>query len=507
VTTLPVGSGHMSPRRAEMRALRIAQETAAHVPAYARFLRLAGYDPSRLRSFADFQDLPVVDKDAYLARYALEQRCRRGELARAHIVTLSSGTTSTPTLWPRFPEQDAVQIEGFTDILHEHLRIRDRWTLMVVTLAMGSWVAGTMVAEMGQRMFAQPGMRGTVVTPGLNQDETLRFLEQLGPHYDQTFIMGYAAPMAAMLEEGQRRGIDWSVLNLTLSSGSEYVSDGQRERLAQLLGKDLDRLEGFVGLFASSEAGGIIGYESHLCLLVRRLCARTPGLAEALFDSPVVPSLDQYNPLNAFLETHDGQILLTTRGGVPLVRYNTHDRGGILSMEEMVLRCRTFGYDLQAELAARGFGPEYYRPLPFVYVFGRSDAVTVHGANVYADQLTDLLAQQVLRATNSGHFRVATLDQPDGHTLLRLEIELNAGIEGSAALGALYERSIVQGLRRISSEFRAAYEVAGGRIEVEVELVPFGRFALTGAKHRYIERQPTALAAQPAPSADGAHVG
>ena len=38
-------------RRAEVRALRVAQEAAAHVPAYARFLRLAGYDPAKAPEF------------------------------------------------------------------------------------------------------------------------------------------------------------------------------------------------------------------------------------------------------------------------------------------------------------------------------------------------------------------------------------------------------------------------------------------------------------------------
>ncbi len=492
-----------SPRQAETRALRIAQEAVAHVPAYARFLRLAGYDPNRLRSFADFRELPIMDKANYLARYPLEQRCRRGELARAHIVTLSSGTSGPPTFWPRFPEQDALQIANFTEVLQEHIRIRERWTLMVVNLAMGSWVAGTMLAEMGQRMFSQPGMRGTVVTPGLNQEETLRFIQQLAPHYDQTFIFGYAGPMTAMLEEGQRRGIDWPALNVTVSSGSEYVSEGQRERLAQLLGKDLDRLEAFVGFFASSEAGGVIGYESRLCLLIRRLCVRTPGLAEALFGSPIVPSLNQYNPLNTFLEIHDGEILLTTRGGVPLIRYNTHDRGGLLSLEELTIRCRAFGIDLRQELQARGFGPEYFRPLPFMYAFGRSDAVTVHGANVYVDQVTDILAQPALRGSNTGHFRMAALDRPDGHTVLHLQVELSAGVEASDALRALYELSVLRGLRRVNSEFQSAYEASAGRIEVAVDLLPHGHMALTGPKHRYIVREPSALATRSTPDGNG----
>jgi phenylacetate-CoA ligase len=503
VTTL--SPERFSPRQAETRALRVAQEAAALVPAYGRFLRLAGYDANRLRSFADFGALPVMDKASYLTRYPVEQRVRRGELARAHIVTLSSGATGTPTLWPRFPDQDAAQLSTLIAIYQEHLRIKERWTLLIVANAMGAWVGGTIVAETGQRIFSTPGIRGTVVTPGLNQEEALRFVEQLSRHYDQTFVIGYAAPMASMLDEGQRRGIDWPALNVTLCSGSEYVSEGQRERLAQLLGKDLDRLEGFFGIFGSSEGGGAIGYESRLCLLIRRLCARTPGLADALFDSPIVPSLNQYNPVSHFLEIHDGEILLTARGGVPLIRYNTHDRGGLLTMDEVVARCRSFGYDLRQELAARGLGPEYLRPLPFMYAFGRSDAVTIHGANVYVDQLTDVLTQPALRGSNTGHFRLAGENHPDGRATLRVEVELSAGVPASEELSALYQHSVVQGLQRVSAEFRSAYESARGRIDVEVALLPFGSFALTTPKHQFLVRKPDLLASARAPSGANGH--
>ncbi|HLH27240.1 MAG TPA: hypothetical protein VK066_32370 [Chloroflexota bacterium] len=503
MTTLPVSSEHFSPRRAETHALRVAQEAAALVPAYGRFLRLAGYDANRLRSFADFAALPVMDKASYLTRYPIEQRVRRGELARAHIVTLSSGATGSPTLWPRFPDQDAAQLDTLINIYQEHLRIKERWTLLIVANAMGAWVGGVLVAETGQRMFSQPGIRGTVVTPGLNQEEALRFVEQLSRHYDQTFIIGYAGPMATMLEEGQRRGIDWPALNVTVCSGSEYVSEGQRERLAELLGKSLDRLEGFFGVFGSSEGGGALGYESRLCLLIRRLCARTPGLTDALFDSPVVPSLNQYNPVNTFLEVQNGEILLTARGGVPLVRYNTHDRGGLLSMDEVVARCRAFGYDLRQQLQARGFGPEYFHPLPFMYAFGRSDAIMIHGANVYVDQLTEVLTQPALRSSNTGHFRLAGENHPDGRATLHLQIELSAGVPATEELTALYHHSVVQGLQRVSTEFRSAYEMAHGRIAVEIELMPFGSLALTTPKHQYLVRKPDLLAGTGAPG--GAH--
>ena len=102
--------------------------------------------------------------------------------------------------------------------------------------------------------------------------------------------------------------------------------------------------------------------------------------------SPVLPSLNQYNPLRSFLQIENGEVLLTIRGAVPLVRYNTHDRGGLLTLKDVEARCLAHGYDLLGE-SSPGSGPNAYRPLPFLYVFGRSDAVIVHGTNIYRDDV------------------------------------------------------------------------------------------------------------------------
>jgi phenylacetate-CoA ligase len=201
-----------------------------------------------------------------------------------------------------------------------------------------------------------------------------------------------------------------------------------------------------------------------------------------------MPSVNQYHPLHAFLQVEAGEILLTMRGAVPLVRYNTHDRGGILTLQEVLMRCRDAGYDLPDELRARGFGPEALRPLPFLYTYGRSDAVTVHGANVFTDEVAHVLAQPELAASTTGNFRLAAATEPDGRAALQVEVELRPAVEATEALREQYQRGILEGLQRTNSEFRNAYHTGQRHLRVEVAFVPFGGFAQTGVKHQFLVR-------------------
>jgi phenylacetate-CoA ligase len=496
--SLPTSGSAVAARQAEVRALRVAQEAAAQVPAYARFLRLAGYDATRLRTFADFCGLPPVDKTSYLERYPLDQRCRRGDLARAQAVTLSSGSSGHATLWPRYPDQMPGLVAALSGMFEEHFRIRERQTLMVLAQAIGPWGFGTSVASVAHYLFGPGGVRGTLVTPGLDQTELFRFVEALGPHYDQTLLVSYPAVLPGLLEAGIERGIDWPALSVGFFTSGEGIAETQRERILRYAGRDPERLEGWVAGFGASEVAGLVGYETHLCLLLRRLCTHTPALAEALFGSPVLPSLVQYNPLSHFLQLEQDEVLLTNRGAAPLVRYNTHDRGGLLTLPEVEACCRTHGYDLRAELHTRGFGPAYVRPRPFLYVFGRSNAVIVHGGKIYFDQAAHVLAQPALQASNTGNFELAVDTGADGRATLRATVELGAGIAPTEALRAVYHARFVAGLQQINGIFRALYAASGGRIAVAVDLVPFGAIAVQGPK-----RQRPTTAGEPQAAAPG----
>lgn len=473
-------------REARLRALRVAQEAAAVVPAYARFLRHAGYDARRLRGVADFQALPIMDKASYLERYPLAERTRHGELTQAHLVTRSSGTAGPATYWPRLPEQDRQHVAGSRALYQEHFRILERWTLMVVAAAMGPWAFATGASLVAQRLFSEPDIRGTVVTPGQDQEATLQFVEQLGRHYDQTILMSYPGLLPALLEAGVARGIDWQALDTSALVAGEPMSEPQRERILGYLGKDPERLDGLVNVFGASEAPGIVGYETRVCLLLRRLCLRTPALGVALFGSGVLPSVNQYHPLRRYLEIADGELLLTLRGAVPLIRYNTHDRGGLLPFDDVVAVCRAHGHDLPDELRARGVSPSEVQPLPFLYVFGRSDAVILHGGNLYLDEVAHALDQSPLQAATSGSFELSTSSAADGSATVRLVVELGRGMNGAADLRERSERQVLEALLRVSPRFQAAYNASRGRARLDLKLVPFGHLQGRGPKQQRV---------------------
>ncbi|HZS03072.1 MAG TPA: hypothetical protein VFE37_30455 [Chloroflexota bacterium] len=486
--------GHPTSGEAPLAALRVAQEAVAHVPAYGRFLRLAGYDISRLRSVADFNDLPIMDKASYLQRYPLAERCRQQDLTRAYVTVASSGSSGEATLWPRFPEQEPATVAGVRGLLQEHFRILERTSLVVIAAAMGPWAYATGMAMATQRIFADQGHRGTVVTPGLNRDETLRFVAELGPHYDQVLLVSYPALVLALLEAGEQRGIDWRSLNVGVLTMGEGATEVQRATVLEYLGGNPNSLVGFVNAFSATEAAGVIGYESRLCLLLRRLCIERPSLAETLFGTSILPSINQYDPRAYYLETRDEEILLTMRGAVPLVRYNTHDRGGLLSLDTVISVCRAHGYDLPEEWQARGAGLVGIRPLPFFYVHGRSDAIILHGGNVYLDEIAYVLDRPPLGVSNTGHFEVSQVAGARGEVTLRLVVELVDGVNMSEALRAQYERGIVEGLQVASPRFRAAYQASLGRTQVTITLVPFGTLASGPKRQRVVlphESQPS----------------
>src|SRR5262249_14457176 len=87
---------------AEAQTIALFHSVARDVPAYRDFLRAHSIHPETVRTFADFQQLPLITKTNYHSQYPLEDLCRGGRLEANDFVAVSSGSTGQPTFWPRF---------------------------------------------------------------------------------------------------------------------------------------------------------------------------------------------------------------------------------------------------------------------------------------------------------------------------------------------------------------------------------------------------------------------
>ena len=91
----------------------------------------------------------------------------------------------------------------------------------------------------------------------------------------------------------------------------------------------------------------------------------TPQAAKALFGESRLPTLVQYDPCTRFFEVEDGNLLFSGNNGVPLIRYNICDQGGLITYAEIMEFLANWNFDPITELENhRGI-----RQLPFVYVF------------------------------------------------------------------------------------------------------------------------------------------
>lgn len=189
-TSLDTTLGLHTTTSSEAAALELFRSMAASVPAYRAFLAEHNIDPAAIRTFADFQQLPLTTKANYLSRHSLTDLCREGRLDHCDMIAVSSGSTGQPTFWPRFLTDELAIATRFEQIFHDSFSADSRRTLAVICFALGTWVGG-MYTTSCCRYLASKGYPITVITPGNNKGEIFRVVRELGPAFDQVVLLGY----------------------------------------------------------------------------------------------------------------------------------------------------------------------------------------------------------------------------------------------------------------------------------------------------------------------------
>jgi phenylacetate-CoA ligase len=449
--------------------LDLFQRTAATVPAYRKFLEEHGITPESVRTFADFQRLPLAEKANYHQRHPLPELCRDGTLTGCDMIAVSSGSSGQPTIWPRSLEDELHVARRFEQVLVDGFRADSRSTLAVVCFPLGTWVGG-LFTQACVRHLAAKGCPITVVAPGNNKAEILRVLPELVPHFAQTVLLGYPPFLKDVVDSP---GVDWPSYRVKLVLAGEVFSEQWRDLVAARAGI-ADPVHDIAALYGTADAG-VLGNETPLSVGIRRFFAHRPDLAREVFGDARLPTLVQYDPGSRFFEVVDGTLVFTADGGIPLLRYRIGDEGGVVPHAGLLALC-----------AEHGFTPPDGPPLPFVYVFGRSlFTVSFFGANVYPENVVVGLEQPGISETVTGKFVIESVEDADRDRTLRITVEV---APDAAADAAAIAESVRAQLLRLNSEY--ANYVPVERQLPDVVLRPAGdpEYFPAGVKHRYTRR-------------------
>jgi phenylacetate-CoA ligase len=437
-------------QRAERRALALFHDASRRVPAYKDFLKKNKINPVHIRTIKDFSSLPTTDKQNYISAYPLEKRSWDGDVSHSTLAAVSSGTTGEPSFWPRggYEEFEA-------GVIHETVyryifEIHKHKTLLIIGFPMGVYVSG--VATLTPSLLvASKKYNMTVVSTGNNKNEVLRTVQSLQNSYDQIILAGHPFFLKDVIESGRKRGIAWSRKKLKLLFCSEGFNEIWRKYIVTETGNTF-HYGNTVSTYGSSELL-LMGHETPLSILVRNLMDKSPDFRAQLAHTPWVPNVFQYNPLLRYIETLGNDLIFTSASGTPLIRYNMHDGGSIVSFKNVLSSLDLIQPKWRAMLKNDNSHNTIWQ-LPFVMLGGRTDQTVVfYAANIYPEHIHLALNYGPFLKKLTGKFVMHKHYLKNMDEFLEINIELKPNMLPSKVLAKSIETHIFNRLREINMEY------------------------------------------------------
>jgi phenylacetate-CoA ligase len=445
-------------RIGKWRAWLLFEEARRHVPAYRTVWREHGWPEVQLDGLdPDLSVIPVTDKESYVKRFSVEERCREGKLpTRGVVIDESSGTSGEPNDWVR----GAAEREDGRKLLHLalHQRFGDQQLFVINAFALGPWATGMTVS---MSIVDVSVLKST----GPDIKKIVNTLRRFGPRY-MYLICGYPPFLKQLVDSDE---IDLSGYDVVAAVGGEGLSESLRGYL----------LRSFKAVYSSFGAADLeinIAAENDFTIGVRRLLRDRPEIGEALgLPGHALPMVFQYNPLDYYIEaTESGELLFSIcrlDSLSPKLRYNLHDSGCVIRFP-----------DLTRVLAGFGIAPddlaERYLDLPLLFHYGRSDAtVAFYGAKVTpADVQEAVFSVPELQGLVTS-FVLIVGEDAEANKTLRLAFELADGRQAPKEVEPL-RAALLDALVAVNQDYREASRfIPPGEPTAEFHAAGTGPFA------------------------------
>ncbi len=476
--------------RGQRFVLSLFHSAAEYVPAYKDFLAKHGIHAEHIRTIRDFQQLPTVDKESYLRAYPLEALCWKGKFRESRwTISTTSGSTGEPFYFPRTKRQDHQYAFVAELYLRENFQIHKRSTLYIDAFPMGPWIGGVFTYE-AIRMVAERGKYPlSIITTGTQKAEIIKTVRRLGPHFDQILIGCYGPFLKDAIDDGIQQGLDWSKYRLGFIFSAEGFTETFRDYVAERTGlRDVYR--GTLNHYGTVDLG-TMAHETPLTILARRIAVDRKPLFQSIFgDTVKLPTFCQFIPELFYFEEQHGGLLCTANSGLPLIRYDLKDKGGVRPLRQLSSLFREQGIDIYTVAGARNIRDSIMH-LPCVFVYERSDfSVSLYAFQVYPETVRKALQQSEFSQYITGKFTMMTKFDSEQNQYLEVNIELRPGAEISQPLEATMQEAVVTFLRRESSEYAKTYSEVPQRVTPHLVFWPYEDrlFFAPGVKQRWVQK-------------------
>lgn len=449
------------------RSLDLFHAAARRVPAYKDFLKKHGINPAKIKTWDDFQNVPIVDKKNYLRQYPLEKLCWDGSLKKPLVFTSTSGSTGEPFYFPRDE-----RLDWQSSITHEmFLRSsginKKQSTLVIVCFGMGVWIGG-LITYQAFRMISQRDYPITILTPGVNKKEIFDAIINLGSKFDRIILCGYPPFIKDLIDEAKDHNISWSKLDLRIIFAAEVFSEKFRNYIIKKTGiKNI--FADTMNIYGSADLG-TMATETPISILIRRLILENKNFFKSVFlETGRIPTLAQFNPLLINFESVDGSIICTGYNALPLIRYDIGDRGGVVSFKDITARLEESDNGIALNKEIKKSKIDKPAELPFVYIFERNDfSIKLYGAIIYPEHVRQVLQSDSLSEFLTGKFTMLTKTNKKHDQSLEINIELKSNIKAPDFLMYKARSMLVKALIEKNAEYRNNYNMMPDKIKPNI---------------------------------------
>ena len=251
------------------------------------------------------------------------------DLSDYYMICTSSGSTNEPTIWPRSYKIDQTLIDPHTAFLNKHFQISKKRTLILISLMLGTTQAGMM--HLQASWGANKSNKVSVISPNGDPENTLFLIQNLYKYYDQIVCLGYPPLISDFIDLALNRNLPIHKWNLKIGTTSESTSPIWRNELLKILNcKEKD----IISWYGTTETG-MIGFETKEANSIISSCIKNKKFRFDTFGTYNLPTLVELDTLKKYIEIIKGEIVVTVDQVVPLVRYNLHDKGLLITNHQI----------------------------------------------------------------------------------------------------------------------------------------------------------------------------